>query len=296
MTAFSGVSDLSRDPLRGELTALAGRLTQRGIVLTIGGGYGLVLKREYITRNGLRTRFTEPLYTRSTNDVDCFLTADLISSGETTRAIRDALDDMGYAPVEGAKYYQFARTIDYSGTPIVLKFDFLAPPVTDPDRIASMNTDARRIRPRSYVYFHAHTTPAALTVGAMPTTIELGTATAPATVRLPHPFTYLILKLHAFADQVNNPAKDNGRYHAFDIYTTIALATGAEWDEMIDLRTRYAEAEPVSRANEIRADLFGEVTSLGLVRLREYTQTAGIHLATNRLEELVIDLRDILDR
>ena len=159
-----------------------------------------------------------------------------------------------------------------------------------------MRTDARRIRPRSYGRFHAHTTPEAVTVGAMPTAIELGNATAPATVHLPHPFTYLVLKLHAFADQVNNPAKDNGRYHAFDIYTTIALATEVEWQEMIELRSRYASAEPIIRADEIRAELFGEDTSLGLVRLREYTRAADLHIAPSRFEQLVVDLRDILDR
>jgi len=296
MSASSGFTDHDQDSLRGELTALARRLTRQGIVLTVGGGYGLVLKREYITRNGLRTRFADPPYTRSTNDVDCFLTADLISSGDTTRAIREALDDMEYAPVDRAKYYQFAKTINYHGAPTVLKFDFLAPPVTAPDQVANVKTDDRRIRPRSYAYFHAHTTPEALTVGAMPTMVDLGTATEPVIVQLPHPFTYLILKLHALADQVRDPDKDNGRYHAFDIYTTLALATEAEWKEMIDLRDRYSAAEPVMRANEIRADLFGEDTSLGLVRLREYTRTAQLHLAPDRLDELVVDLRDILDR
>lgn len=296
MSVSPGFNDPAQDSLRGELAELARRLTRQGIVVTVGGGYGLVLKREYVTRNGLRTRFVDPPYTRSTNDVDCFLTADLISNANTTRAIREALDEMEYTPVEGAKYYQFARTIEYSGAQSVMKFDFLAPPVTDPDQLANMKTDDRRIRPRSYVDFHAHTTPEALTIGAMPTIIDLGTATEPATVQLPHPFTYLLLKLHALADQVHNPDKDNGRYHAFDIYTTIALATEAEWKEMMDLRDRYTAADPVIRANEIRSDLFGGPTSLGLVRLREYTRTARLHLAPNRLDELAVDLRDILDR
>jgi hypothetical protein len=70
--AADSVSGPASDPLRAELAALARRLTVRGIVLTVGGGYGLVLKREYIMRHGLRTRFADPPYTRSTNDVDCF--------------------------------------------------------------------------------------------------------------------------------------------------------------------------------------------------------------------------------
>jgi hypothetical protein len=263
-------------------------------VLTVGGGYGLVLKREYIVQHGFRTRFADLPYTRSTNDVDCFLTADLISDGDATRAIREALDNLGYKPVESAKYYQFARTIEYEAIRVEMKFDFLAPSVTDVDQVKSVKMDDRRIRPRSFDGFHAHSTPEALTVGEMPTTVELGSATEPATVHLPNPFTYLILKLHALADQVNNPDKDNGRSHAFDIYTTIALATEAEWSEMIRLRERYAAAKPLVRANEIRAELFGEPTSLGMVRLREYTQTAGIHLAPDRFDDLSSDLQSIL--
>lgn len=47
--------------------------------------------------------------------------------------------------------------------------------------------------------------------------------------------------------------------------------------------------------NRIRAELFGDPTSLGLVRLREYTQLARIHLAPDRFSNLISDLRAILD-
>lgn len=92
MTSFQ----ITADPLRSELVSLATLLTQRGIILTVGGGYGLVLKREYVMSRNLRTRFQDPPYVRSTNDVDLFLTADLIVDGETTRVIREALEVLGY--------------------------------------------------------------------------------------------------------------------------------------------------------------------------------------------------------
>lgn len=280
------------DPLRAELTALARRLTARGIVLTVGGGFGLVLKREHIAAHGLRTRFIDPPYTRSTNDVDCFLTADLISDAGATREIRDALDALGYTPVDGAKYYQFARTIDYDGTPVPVKFDFLAPPVTG-EPASRVKSDARRIRPRGFSEFHAHTAPEASTVGDSPTTVELGAPGAPATVRLPHPFTYLLLKLHAFRDQVDDPGRDNGRHHAFDIYATVALATESEWREMRQLMERHAADPSVVEAMRIRAALFDEMTALGPLRLREHAAAARISLPAPRIGDLLEDLRDI---
>lgn len=280
-------------PLRNELVALATRLTRQGIVLTVGGGYGLVLKREYITTHNLRTRFTDALYTRSTNDVDCFLTADLISDGEVTRAVREALNEMGYDPVESAKFFQFAKTIDYENTPVVLKFDFLAPLITDAVLATCVKVDNRRTRPRSYGELHAHTTPEAATLEVLPTTIELGTMTRPATVRLPHPFTYLILKLHALGDQVNNPDKSYGGNHAFDIYMTVALTTESEWNEMVSLRNHYSAIDAVVRARELRSELFGEITSLGFIRMREYAIAAGVQITPARFADLMEDLRAI---
>lgn len=280
------------DPLRAELTALARMLTGRGIVLTVGGGYGLVLRREYVTARGLRTRFADAPYARSTNDVDCFLTADLISDPAATGEIRAALDALGYRPVETAKYYQFARTIEYNGVPVPLKFDFLAPPVVG-ELASKVRSDRRRIRPRDGSGFHAHVAEEALTVGESPTTIELGSVDAPATVRLPHPFTYLLLKLHALRDQVNDPEREYGRHHAFDVYTTIALAAEQEWREMRDLTAKHAREAPVVEAMRIREALFGEPTGLGLVRLREHADAAGIYLPADRPGNLVNDLREI---
>lgn len=284
-------SQVTADPLRSELIALATLLTQRGIVLTVGGGYGLVLKREYVMVHNLRTRFKDPPYVRSTNDVDLFLTADLIVDGQATRTIREALEVLGYVPIDTAKYFQFFKSIEYNGTNVNLKFDFLAPPVHDP---ALVSMDSRRIRPRSYSGFHARVTPEALTVGELPTTLELGTDVQPATILLPHPFTYLLLKLHAFRDQVNNPEKDNGRHHAFDIYTTIALATEQEWQEMVDLHKRYADSDSGEVMQDICRELFGSSTALGLVRLREYSQQAGLLIIPQRFGEFIKDLKDLL--
>jgi hypothetical protein len=288
------IADLT-DPLRGELVALAGRLTRQGIILTVGGGYGLVLKREYIVNSNLRTRFTDALYTRSTNDVDCFLTADLISDGEVTRTIREALNDMQYDPVESAKFFQFKKAVTYEGAPVILKFDFLAPLITDPVLTTRVKIDDRRTRPRSYGELHAHTTPEAATIEELPTTVELGTTARSATVRLPHPFTYIILKLHALGDQVNDPGKRYGSNHAFDIYTTIALMTELEWDEMMNLRDQYAGTTSVARARELRTELFGELTSLGFIRMREYAVAAGIHINPERFGDIREDLRAILE-
>ncbi|MES2359049.1 MAG: hypothetical protein V4529_12025 [Gemmatimonadota bacterium] len=105
----------------------------------------------------------------------------------------------------------------------------------------------------------------------------------------------LVLKLHPLGEQVNNPARSYGSNHAFDIYTTIALVTEPEWDEMMNLRDQYAGTTSVARARELRTELFGELPSLGFIRMREYAVAAGIHINPERFGDIREDLRAILE-
>ncbi len=277
------------DPLRKELIALAEILSPKEVVLTVGGGYGLVLRTEHVIISGARTRFPETPYTRSTNDVDCFLTADLISDATKTKLIREALVELQYKPIESAKYFQFAKTLKYKGIDLPVKFDFLAARVDDP----LVKVDTRRIRPKDYALFHARVTEEALTLSEYRTRMNIGTEYRPAEIYLPHPFTYLLLKLHAFGDQVGDEQRDFGRHHAFDLYATIALVTEKEWNQIPELREKYKASPVIARAREVCAQLFASSTSLGLVRLREFAGMEKIPIPLDRIEEFVSDLTAI---
>ena len=48
------------------------------IPLVIGGGFGLYLRQEYLNASGERTLFTQLPEPRSTNDIDLFITMEVL--------------------------------------------------------------------------------------------------------------------------------------------------------------------------------------------------------------------------
>ena len=94
-----------QDPLREQLRLLALELQKDEIKLILGGGYGLLLKTEYIRQTNAVTRFEEIPQARSTNDLDLFLSAEIITSTEKIEKIRDALEKLKFEPV--APFFQF---------------------------------------------------------------------------------------------------------------------------------------------------------------------------------------------
>lgn len=279
------------DPLREELRVLARELQSRGIPLIIGGGYGLVLRTEMIMRSSSRTLIPEFPSARSTEDLDIFLKAEVISNSKKTGQIREALDRCGYKPV--VPNFQFQREIDYRGRSRSVKVDFLAAPVPA-ELSASVRVDPVRIRPRSGKGLHAHVTPEALTVEESMIPIDIGEHEESLTVYLPHPFSYLLLKLYALRDRLDDQDADNGRYHAFDLYTTIATMTEREWDESRGIKDTYRDTPQVIEARDIASDLFADRTALGSLRLREHAGRTGYNLSGDRLDFFLDSMRQLI--
>lgn len=282
------------DPLGEELRKLARALDPHGIKLIVGGGYGLLLGAEQIRLSGARTRFSETPSTRSTTDIDIFLTAEIITNAETTVLIRNALDALGYRPIEGAEYYQFLLPIEYAGLPRGVKIDLLAAPVTG-QKAAEVKQDERRIRPHGSKGLHAHTTPEALTVEDHAQPIDIGgSAETPLVVYVPHPFSYLLMKLFALRDRLNDELKENGAYHSFDIYRTIAMMTSDEWEEAGAMSERYCASAPVVEAGILVSKLFANLEAPGMLRIRDHARRVGEQLLPENLRDLIGDLRELL--
>jgi hypothetical protein len=280
------------DPLREELRKLALALEPHGIRLIVGGGYGLLIRAEQIRSSGARTRFAELPGARSTNDIDIFLGAEVITDATKTALIRAALDALGYEPIEGAMYYQFVLPVAYAGLPRGVKIDLLAAPVSG-DKEATVKQDSRRVRPRAGVGLHAHTTPEALTVEDHAQPVDVG-GDQPVIVYLPHPFSYLLLKLFALRDQLDDETKGRGAHHAFDIYRTIAMMTAGEWEEAVSMRERYAATVPVVEAGRLVEELFSNLEAPGMVRLREHARRVGEQLLPDNLRDIIDDLHELL--
>jgi hypothetical protein len=281
---------MNGDPLLNQLRKFAHKLYEKNISLVIGGGYGLLLKAKHTQRNGARTRLQQIPIARSTGDIDVFLTTEVIVDKNKMAAIRQALEELDYSPVPGAEYYQFFREIVIAGVPRNLKFDFLAAPVVG-EEAKKVKADVRRIRPRGKTErpMHAHTTPEAVTIEERLISVDIGEAGQPIEVFLPHPFSYTLLKLFALRDQVNNKAKEFGRHHAFDIYTTWAMMTEEELIQAEELRTQYADADIMSEAIKIANTLFADENAKGMIRLKEHTRTENVELV--EIAEFTKDIR-----
>jgi hypothetical protein len=283
---------MNDDPLLSQLRRFTEKLTEKNVRLIIGGGYGLLLKANHIQRIGARTRLEHIPIARSTGDIDVFLTTEVIIDKNNMATIRQALDELEYSPVPGAEYYQFFREVTIAGATRNLKFDFLAAPVTG-EQARKVRADVRRIRPRAVTGapMHAHTTPEALTVEEHLLAVNIGETDKRVEVFLPHPFSYVMLKLFALRDQIDSEAKEFGRHHAFDIYSTWAMMTEEEFEQAEDLRRRYADLGVMPEAIRIADALFADENAKGMIRLQEHARLESVELV--QIGEFIKDIRPL---
>lgn len=282
------------DPLRIELRALARDLQAHDIPLIVGGGYGLLLRTELIRSSGSRTLIPDLPIARSTEDLDIFLKAEVISDPDKTDPIREALDRRGYEPIPTAKYFQFQREVEYLGRVRKVKVDFLAAPV--PDELSEkVKADNVRLRPHGGKGLHAHVTPEALTVEESLTTLDIGEHEESLAIYLPHPFSYLLLKLYALRDRMQDESMSYGQHHAFDLYATVAMMTEAEWEECLLLKQKHEGAPRVIEAHNIATDLFADTMAIGALRLREHVRATGYDLSEEQLNVFLETLHELLD-
>jgi len=103
---------MSNDILRTNLLDLHEQLDSLGIKLLLGGGYGLFLKQMNAAVSNLAPTLIAPEYwplARSTDDLDIFLNTEIIANVEDLSRIKSALETLGYAPLEKAKYMRTLR-------------------------------------------------------------------------------------------------------------------------------------------------------------------------------------------
>ena len=265
------------DLLQASLLDLLYELEGTDIRLILGGGYGLYQKRLYAIKAqqvGARLVITPVPPARSTNDLDLFLRTEIIADAAQAKQLRDALDRLGYTVIEKAKFYQFVRPIAIGSATYEVKVDFLTkrPDIT---LFPTLRVDSRRVRLKQSLELHAHTTEEAAAIEEMPLEITLegqktNGETYMASLFVPHAYPFLMMKLFAFRDQKDNPEKEFGREHAFDIFTLVSILTEDEFETAKTLAAQYASLPVAKEAAAIVSSLFGEPSALGLLRLQEH--------------------------
>ncbi len=262
------------DPLRTCLLDLLYELRNENVPLTVGGGFGLFLKRMHLVDRRERTLFAELPEPRATNDIDVFLRADLLTDRARTEALVGAIRRLGYTPVDEAKYLQWKRPIQIGGVTQEVKIDALVGPLGESR--SKLQVHSPRVRPKGKsVGFHAHQTDEALYLEERPIAVDLrgrrsGGEEFSATVYVPEAFPYLLMKLSAFADRKEDTNKDLGRHHALDAYTIVGMMTEPEYERARTLAGESRTDPHFERVCEVVADDFENPTTMGMLRLREH--------------------------
>jgi hypothetical protein len=243
------------------------------VKLIIGGGFGIFLRTRRVRRHGERTLLQEMPEARSTNDLDLFLRPELLIDSQKLKPLAEALVRLDYQPVRGAEKYQFLKTITNGTIASSLKIDILTGPVSHFNG-TSVKADKRRARPNPSIDLHAHPTDEALTLdrGLLPETI-IGILSSGhswnAEVFLPNAYTFLMMKLFAFRDRLDDKNKQFGSYHAMDMYTILATTTEKEWVEACDIRDSCSEENMVIEAGKLIKQHFSAQDQFGILRLKE---------------------------
>lgn len=277
------------DALRSDLCALALRTRPDGVRLFLAGGYGLLLKAEY-----LRDRDHETIapvsFPRATRDLDVVLASEVVVDRGKMESLKTTLEELGYRPAPGRENYQWLRSENVSGRTLELKIDLLGQIPDDPGNVSIR---PRRMRPHQFTGLHANPVPEAGLIHERAVSVATCRDEISGVIELPHPFSYMLLKLFAFEDRKQDRTVDYGRHHAFDLYRIVAMMTRAEWSEVGELREQHAQADIVRAASGyVERDFSGE-EALGVLRIREYVRNAAVVLDAYPVTEFVGDLTEL---
>ncbi len=259
--------------LQTSLLDLLHEIEGTGIKLIIGGGFGIYLKTDHVRRLGIRTLLQEWPEPRSTNDLDIFLRPELLIESATLKPLAEAIARLGYQVVPGAAKYQFIKPGPEGTDAGSIKIDILTGPQSC-FQGTRVRVDTRRARPNPSVGIHAHPVDEAPTLeGGLLSETLAGNLSSDepyqAEVFLPHPYTFVMMKLYAFRDRLDDADKEFGRYHALDLYAIIATTMEEEWRYAIELRDQQGDQPYVLEAGRLVLEHFSSLDRLGMIRLRE---------------------------
>ena len=282
---------MTNDHLLSALRDLARVLAADGIRVTVGGGYGLLLRATHRSGTEGRTRLQQRLPQRGTEDIDYFLDAEIVTSAERMAAIRSALDRLGYVPT--VEFMQFTIPSSAVGMSAAVKLDLLTGPI--PESVAALvQIKDMRVRPVNARGLHAYLTPEAFSLAQGRQEFEIGDGAESIVVSVLHPFTYFILKLFALRDRLKRTTDPKQRYHALDLFSVWASLTEDEWNQVREWSQEHSGEIHMRETQSICRELFGGATARGVIALRDQMQQSDWSLESGDTESFVEDFRSDL--
>ncbi len=120
------------DPLLHHLLELIKELDAENIAVILGGGMSLYIRLKIMSPPNRRYPFD--IQVRSTNDLDLFLSSELIIDAVKIEVLRKILARLEYAAIPEAKNFQFSKKTDLYGQQKAINIDLLAPRPAKSDR------------------------------------------------------------------------------------------------------------------------------------------------------------------
>lgn len=277
------------DVLLEHLLELERELQKHDIQIIVGGGLSLYLRQTY--RPASSPRYPINVETRSTDDIDLFLSSEIIVNRDKVEGIKSSLKKLNYQVVPEAKNFQFSKKVTLLGQDRTVKVDILSAPPKAKD-LQEVEIHKPRIKPKGISDFHAYLTQEAfgIEMGVMEIMVE------GQKFHIPSAYNYLILKLNAFEDRKerNDAASDYGRYHAYDIFATVTRMDEEDWKEAKTHFLAHQEQDYLKKTCQIQQSCFAKISDIGLIRLQE-----NIHYQNRKsefdpyLDPFIQDMNDL---
>lgn len=270
---------------------LHSKFQAQNVKVLLGGGFGLYLKQlDLLDRDSIKTLLSIDAWPlpRSTSDLDLFFPIEVLVNLNDMQAVRQTIDDLNFTPIESSRYWQFVQATSK------VKVDLLTGPVDDQTK-TQLKIDDRRVRPKGSLKLHARYTPEALELSSNQESIAIkgllsNGLSYDGVVNIPSPFTYLMMKITAFGDQVENTNKNFGRHHALDVYRIVAMLTERQYDMTINQMTRNAKSSYSKRVKQLAHSLFNSKSDPGILRMKEH----DFYRDSMDLDAFIVTLKDLV--
>ncbi len=269
-----------------ELIFLAKEFEKENLPLIIGGGLSLFI-RTGLLKKSTSQRYPIQTNQRSTKDIDIFLNSEIIVNSSDVEKIKNIINKLGYTPK--TKYFQFEKNKG------VLVDILSAPPnKNDADKVIIKKP---RIKPQGITEFHAFLVEEAkfIDIGLINVS-DYFAAQEVKNLFILSSYNFILLKLFAFNDRINDETVDFGRHHAFDIFATILNMDENDWNNATKQLNDMKSTDLLNRLQTIINNHFSSTSDLGILRLKETILYQNRKTDfDNYLNDFINDLKDLFE-
>ncbi|MCZ7603155.1 MAG: hypothetical protein M5R37_09815 [Melioribacteraceae bacterium] len=259
----------NEDFLIGALIELSTELKKVDIKCIVGGGFAQHIRAKYFTAK-ISPRYKFRILQRTTKDIDFFLTSDLITKSEDIESVKGIVQKLNYKVV--TKYFQYSKQIMVGEQIKEVGLDILTEPPKSSDIDKVRMNKPPRVRPINVKEFHAfqHNEAKGLEKYLIKVSdfVDEKDKDKFENVYIPSAIQFIIMKLFAFRDRVDDELKDFGRHHAFDIFSTIVSMTEYDWANY-ERKIEFYDSVLTEEAHTIVEKYFSDSEKLGVLRIRE---------------------------